>query len=363
MYLINQTPMKKIVSFIIAIAFSTLLFGQIDMSQPNKNINPLLTQMDAKIAAGDFENISSVLVAKNGKLLFEKYYNGADQNTKHNTRSATKTIATFLTGLAIDKGFIVSEEDKIYSYLQHKMPVKNPDPRKAEISIQDLLTMSCMLETDDENFASRGHEERMYYIEDWTQFLLDLPIRSYPFNPPPTQQPYGRFFHYSSAQAAAVAAIVESAIGSPADQFLKENLLAPLEITDFKLDYTPANILNTAGGSGYRSRDFLKMIQLLLQKGSWDKKQLISQDFVNRATTPKAVAREGVEYGYFLWMNPFGKDKKYDAFYMSGNGGNKMVAIPELQLTVVITTRNYNNRNAHGYTNEMMNNFIVPAVE
>ena len=355
--------MKAFQFIFLCLISGNVLFGQIDFSEKNKINHTLLTEMDQKIVNGDYERITSVLIAKEGKLVFEGYYNGANASSKHNVRSGTKTIATFLTGLAIDKGFINSEKDKIYKYLQNKMPVKNPDPRKENITIEDLLTMSCMLETDDGNYVSRGHEERMYYIEDWTQFLLDLPIRSYPFNPPPAEQPYGRFFHYSSAQAAAVSEIVQNAIGSPADAFLKENLFKPLEIKDYKLHYTPSNIINTAGGSEYRSRDFLKMIQLCLQNGQWDGKQIISKNWIEKATTAKASAREGVEYGYFIWINPFGKDKKYDAYYMSGNGGNKIVSIPELKTTVVITTTNYNNRNAHGYSDELMNNFIIPFIE
>lgn len=354
--------MKTITLFIAILLGIAPLFGQVDFSEANRKTTSLLTEMDKKITNGDYERITSVLVAKDGKLIYEKYYNDADVDSKHNVRSGTKTIATFLTGLAIDKGFIGSEKDKIYKHLQHKMPVKNPDPRKENITIEDLLTMSCMLETDDNNYVSRGHEERMYYIEDWTQFLLDLPVRSYPFNPPPSEQPYGRFFHYSSAQAAAVSEIVQSAIGSPADEFLKKNLFNPLEITDYKLHYTPAKFINTAGGSEYRSRDFLKMIQLCLQNGKWDGKQVISKEWIDKASTPKASARDGVDYGYFLWINPFGKDKKYDAYYMAGNGGNKIVAIPELNTTVVITTTNYNNRNAHGYSDELMNDYIIPSL-
>jgi len=354
--------MKIFLSTSLILLICSPVFGQLGFSEKNRITHPVLTEMDAKINNGDYERVTSVLIAKDGKLIYEKYYNGADRDSQHNVRSGTKTIATFLTGLAIDKGFINSEKDKIYTYLQNKMPVKNPDPRKENITIEDLLTMSCMLETDDGNFLSRGHEERMYYIEDWTQFLLDLPVRSYPFNPPPAEQPYGRFFHYSSAQAAAVSEIVENAIGSKADEFLKEHLFKPLAIRDYKLHYTPAKIINTAGGSEYRSRDFLKMIQLCLQNGRWNNKQIISEAFMKKATSPKANAREGVDYGYFLWINPFGKDKKYDAYYMSGNGGNKMVAIPELNATVVITSTNYNNRNAHGYTDDLMNSYIVPVL-
>lgn len=355
--------MKPIISSLILLFVCNSLFAQLDFSKKNLVSDPLLDEMTSKISAGDYESIQGVLVAQNGKVLFENYYNGSNQDSKINTRSSTKTIATILVGLAMDKGFIKSEKDKIYPYLQHKMPVQNPDPRKDNMILEEFLTMSCILETDDNNYMSRGHEERMYFIEDWTQFLLDLPVRSYPFNPPPAEQPYGRFFHYSSAQAAVVAEIVESAIGSPADQFLIDNFFKPLNITDYKLDYTPAKILNTAGGSEYKSRDYLKMIQLFLQKGKWNGQQLISESYLQKATTPKASAREGVEYGYFLWINPFGKNKKYDAYYMSGNGGNKMVAIPELHATVVITTTNYNNRNAHGYSDELMNEFIIPLLE
>ncbi|RMA66195.1 serine hydrolase domain-containing protein [Ulvibacter antarcticus] len=342
---------------------SQSLLAQLDFSEANKKTTELLSQMNQKISNGDYEQITSVLISQNGKVLFEKYYNDANKDSKHNTRSSTKTVATFLTGIAIDKGFIASEKDKIFDYLKHKLPVQNPDPRKLQITIEDLLTMSCMLETDDSSYFSRGHEERMYFIEDWTQFLLDLPIRSYPFNPPPSEQPFGRFFHYSSAQAAAVAEIVQTAVGIPLDEFYKKHFLTPLEITDYKLDYTPSKILNTAGGSEYKSRDFLKMIQLCLQKGKWNGQQIISETWIEKATTPKVSARENVDYGYFIWLNSFGKDKKYDAYYMAGNGGNKMIAIPELNVSVVITTTNFNNRNAHSFSDEMMNDFIVPAIE
>ena len=70
--------------------------------------------MDSTIISGKYEQIKSVLIAKNGKLFFEKYYNGANQNTMHNTRSVTKTMASLLTGIAIKEGYIQSEKDKIF---------------------------------------------------------------------------------------------------------------------------------------------------------------------------------------------------------------------------------------------------------
>lgn len=118
----------------------------------------------------------------------------------------------------------------------------------------------------------------------------------------------------------------------------------------------------TAGGSEYRSRDLLKLIQLCLNKGKWNGKQVISSSWIEKASTTKLEAYDA-EYGYLFWIKNFGKDKKYKSFFMSGNGGNKVLANKELGLSVVITTTNYGNRNAHNYAEEIINDFIFPAIE
>ncbi|MEM7549693.1 MAG: serine hydrolase [Bacteroidota bacterium] len=335
--------------------------AQLNFSKTNKNNIPLLNKMDSVVSSGKYERITSILIAKDGTVLFEKYYNENDVNSKHNTRSVTKTMATLLTGIAIDKGYVTSEKDKIFDYLQHKLPVKNPDKRKQEITIEDLLTMSSILECNDDNRFSRGNQERMYIIEDWTQFYLDLPVYSYPWGPQPKDRPYGRAFSYCSAGAALVAEILQNAIKSDLAEFTKQHFFEPLAIKDYTLHYTPQKILNTAGGSEYRSRDLLKLIQLCLNKGQWNGKQIISSSWIEKASTTKLEAYDA-EYGYLFWLKNFGKDKKYNSFFMSGNGGNKVLACPELNISVVITTTNYGNRNGHNYTDEIMNDFIIPAM-
>lgn len=337
-------------------------FAQLDFSKVNSSTNSYLSSLDSTILSGKYEQITSVLIAQKGEVIFEKYYNGTNESSTHNTRSATKTMATLLTGVAIKQGYIKSEQDKIFQYLEHKLPVENPDERKEAITIEDLLTMSACLECNDFNNYSRGHEERMYLIEDWTSFYLDLPIRAYTFEPQPEEQSYGRSFSYCSAGAATMAEVLQVAVGMDLDEFAQQQLFQPLGIEDYQLDYNPEGILNTAGGSNYTSRDFLKMIQLCLNGGSWEGKQLIDSVWLEKATTPKAQVFEGMNYGYFFWLKSFGKDTLYAAYAMSGNGGQKILAVPELELSVVITTANYGNRNAHNYTDEMMNEFIIPAM-
>ena len=345
------------------ISLQTNLYGQLDFAEQHRMTHPLLEQLETKIQAGDFEQIKSVLIARDGKLIYEKYFNGAQVDTRHNSRSATKTMATLLTGIAIKKGFLESEKESIFNHLKPRHPIQNADTRKEGISIEDLLTMSSIAECDDNNSFSRGNEERMYIIEDWLQFYLDLPVFSFPFEPKPEEQSYGRAWHYCSAGAAALAEVVQGAIGSPLDEFARVQLLAPLGIEEYKLHYTPTGTLNTAGGSEYRSRDLLKFIQLFLQRGKWDGKEIMTGSWVEKATTPKASPWPGMEYGYLLWLKAYGKQKKYDSFAMSGNGGQKMVGIPELNMSIAITTTNYGNRNAHRYVDEIIGGYIVPAME
>lgn len=351
-------------TLITVVCFLCVLQGnaQLNFSKTNKNTVPLLNKMDSTVSSGKYKRITSILIAKDGNVLFEKYYNKNDVNSKHNTRSVTKTMATLLTGIALDKGYIKSENDKIFNYLQHKLPVKNPDKRKEEITIEDLLTMSSVAECNDSNRYSRGNEERMYIIEDWAKFYLDLPVYSYPWGPKPKDRPYGRAFSYCTAGAALMAEILQNAIKSDLVEFTKKHLFKPLAIKDYTLHYTPHNILNTAGGSEYRSRDLLKLMQLCLNKGQWNGKQIISSSWIEKATTTKLEAYDA-EYGYLLWIKNFGKDKKYKSFFMSGTGGNKVLGNSELGLTVVITTKNYRTRNAHNLTDELMNDFIIPAIE
>jgi len=355
--------MKTIVSLVSLFLVSSICIAQLDFSEKNKKSHVLFENLDQKILAGDYEEITSVLVARDGKLIYEKYYNGASVTSKHNTRSATKTIATLLTGIAIQDGKISSEKDKIFDILKWNQPIQNTDSRKSAITIEDLLAMSSIVECDDNDEYSRGNENRMYIVEDWSKFYINLPVKAYPYSPRPADAPYGRAMSYCSAGAALASEVVQAAIQMPADLYLKERLLKPLGIEHYKLHFSPKGTLNTAGGSEYQSRDLLKLIQLCMQKGKWSNQQIIPASWISKATTPKANAWEGMDYGYLFWLRKFGATSPVSSYAMAGNGGNKIVAFPELNVTVVLTSTNYNNRKAHGYTDEILGDFIVPALQ
>jgi len=323
-----------------------------------------LQQLDSAILKNDFKNITSILIARHGKLVYEKYYNGFTDTTLHNTRSATKTITSMLIGLAIDQKFIPSEQTTVFSYFQDKKPIQNPDARKEKIAIEDLLTMSSLLECDDENQFSSGNEERMYVTEDYIKFALDLPIKGFPaWTTKPKDSPYGRSFSYCTAGAVLLGGVIERSTKMKVDAFAKKYLFDPLEILKPTWQITPLGMPMTGGGLLLKSRDFLKLALLYNNKGIWNGKQIISDNWITKSVTPHAEARENTDYGYFWWIQKFGtQTNNHLAYYMAGNGGSKIAVVPDLDLVIVLTANWYGTGKAHQQSEKIISDYILPAI-
>ena len=220
-----------------------------------------LQEMDELVRSGALKKITSLLVARRGTIVHETYFEG-DADTLRDTRSATKTITGTLVGIAVDAGLLPGARARVLPFFPEKQPVQNPDPRKDAITVEDLLTMSSVLECNDWNDFSRGNEERMYPVEDWIRFALDLPVRGFMRGSEPSQQPHGRSFSYCTAGVVLLSGVLQRAAGKPADELARERLFSPLRIQDAQWVYSPLGLPMTGGGLRLRSRDLLKLAQL-----------------------------------------------------------------------------------------------------
>src|SRR6266851_3786345 len=324
-----------------------------------------LQSMEAAVRSGGFTKIGSVLIARYGKLVYEGYFDG-DANTRLDTRSATKSITDVLVGIAIREKKVSGVDARLLSLLPERARnLQNPDPRKAAITVEDFLTMSSPLECDDWNDASRGNEERMYLVEDWAQFILDLPIRGRMRVGEEVEPPlYGRYFSYCTGGVFTLSEVLQKATGLRTDRYAQQMLFAPLGIANVEWFYSPMNIPQTGGGLRLTSRDLLKIAQLYLDGGQWQGKRIVSEEWVRSSTRPHARIDDATEYGYLWWLKSFKSgEKSYPAFFMSGNGGNKVVAIPALDMTVVITSTNYNTHGMHEQTEKILTDYVLAAIE
>jgi len=324
-----------------------------------------LAAMEKAIRAGEFKKIGSILIARHGKLVYEKYFDG-EANSLRDTRSATKSITDILVGIAIKEKKLSGVDARVLSLLPERARgVQNPDPRKDKITVEDFLTMSSPLECDDWNDASRGNEERMYLVEDWAQFILNLPLRGrMHLGEQVEAPPYGRYFSYCTGGVFTLSEVLEKVTGTRTDRYAEEKLFGPLGITDAVWVYSPMNIPQTGGGLRLTSRELLKIAELYRAGGQWQGRRIVDAAWVEASTRPHARIDDNTEYGYLWWLKAFNSGgKSYAAFYMSGNGGNKVAVFSGLDMAVVLTSTNFNSKGMHEQTDRLLSDYILRAVE
>ena len=313
----------------------------------------LIHEMIKETIKGNYPEVHSILILKNDKLVLEEYFYGYNAETPHQLRSANKPLVGGILGIAIDKGFIKSEQEKLLPFFEEKYPnIKNIDDRKKAITIENFLTYRHGMDCDNNNPKSDGNEMKMMNSEDWVKHTIDLPMVAEP----------GKKSSYCSGCVYTLASLVEIATEEKIEDFAKTNFYEPMEITNYNWTFEPnPSSAQTFNQMYITPRDLVRIAKMYKDGGKWNGKQIISKNWIDKTFT-----MDQGDYGY-LWEHKYFiiDGKQYNSYMASGNGGQKINIWPELDMITVFTGGNYNSYMLYIKStppNEMIPNYILKGI-
>lgn len=278
-----------------------------------------LAAVDVRVP-GETPDLSELLVIRHGYLVFEGTYNDHDPSEPINIRSVTKSITGALIGIAMADGHIESLDQTVGELIPERIP-EDADPRVADITLRQLLTMTSGLTWD-----AGSDWPALTASDDWVELTLSQPIVGIP----------GETYVYNTGGSHLLIVIVEAVTGQDAEAYAQEKLFDPLGIEPGAWMQSPQD--EPSGGSGLEltARDMAKFGYLVLNDGQWDGEQIVPEDFVQAATSYQSLGDATgayANYGYQWWITA--TDAGYPAYFALGYGGQHIFVVPALDLVVV----------------------------
>jgi len=326
-------------------------------------ISDLIHQIMTADPTGTSLKIHSLLIARHGHLVLEEYFYGFSQDRAHDMRSAAKSFAPVLAGLAKEHGATLTPQTPVYPLFTQYSSFANWDARKQKIALGDIMSMTAGNACDDNNDDSPGNEDRMQgdaQQRDWYKYSLDLPM---------VKDPGGEDAIYCSADLNLVGGAVAAATHRWLPEFFEEDLARPLQFGRYYLNLMPDGQAYMGGGAYLRPRDQLKLGQLYLSGGVWNGKRIVSRNWVTESTSVHSrfaatysLGQEH-EYGYGWHIHNLKSGvKTYRVFAAEGNGGQFVIVVPDLDLVVGITGGSYGEFDQwYRWELELVPRFIIPA--
>jgi CubicO group peptidase (beta-lactamase class C family) len=313
--------------------------------------------------ANNSVNIHSLLIARHGKLVFEEYFYGFDQDRSHDMRSASKTFAPVLVGIARDRGIKVGPGTPVYPLFPDEAPLADANERKNHMTLKDLMTMTSGFACDDNDDASPGNEDNMQSQSaqpDWYKYTLELPMAA---------EPGGRRAVYCSAALNLVGGAVSHAAGRWLPEFFDEYVARPLQFHTYHMNLMLTGEAYMGGGIYLCPRDELKLGQLYLSGGIWDGRHVVSKEWVQQSTTayssfdPQTDFDTNHEYGYGWHINHVRVGNRiFRTYSAGGNGGQIVMVIPELDLVVGFNGGSYGEFNKwYRWGLQLVPQYIIPG--
>jgi CubicO group peptidase (beta-lactamase class C family) len=327
----------------------------------------ILKELVEDIHGNKYQNVHSIVIVKDGKLVFEEYFSGYtwDYNgdefrgeltdfgidTIHNLASVTKSFTSALVGIAMDQGFIQGVDEKVFGFFPEYSHLN--DERKDKITLEHLLTMTSGLEWNELELPlsnTRNDLIQLFIVSDPIEYILAKPVVDEP----------GTKWYYNGGGTNLLGEVIRETTGLRMDDFAEEYLFAPLGITDYEWDHINPDVIHASGNLKLRPRDMAKFGYLFLNGGTWKGERIVSEEWIRESTKGRASPLWADGYGYQWWLRTYHSNStSVDSFYADGLGGQRIAVFPSLDMVVVFTGGNYVGEVP---VDDIVVRFILPAV-
>jgi CubicO group peptidase (beta-lactamase class C family) len=335
-----------------------LMVGNLGIDGGDKD---MIVKLAQEIAAGQLDEIDSLLIAHKGKLVFESYYSWGRANLTHPQASATKTYTGLALGRAIQLGYLTIADLKkpVVSFLKELDPTKFVEDAE-KITLHHALTRRTGIRINEEQRKEFEKKPDQLKGQRMVQTILEQsqPITSENLNS----------FSYGAYSVDLVMQVIDAVVPGAAEEFIKTELLGKMGITTYRWLSGPSGLPAAGWKSSITSRAMVKLGTLAINKGKWNGEQLIPEAFIAKATNKviptgdykiygggKDISNQG--YGYLWWTADMKVgDKIYHSVSAQGGGGQFIILIEKLDLVVVVTSHE-----RHPSTLQITAEKILPA--
>lgn len=291
--------------------------------------------VDAALAT-QFTDVQSAVVVLRGRVVYTFYRDGDAQKLR-DTQSASKSALSALLGTAIAQGRIASVDQRVVDVMPEWAPL-NLDPRAATITLRHLLTLTAGFSLTDAARTQAGTAAPLPARDAWARPLVADP---------------GQVFAYDNSVVPLLTAVLEKATGMPLADYARQQMVGPLAFAEPSYQR----------GLHLRTLDMAKLGQLYLQRGQWEGRQLVPEDFVAASTRAQNAGGPpvGLPYGYLWWVVP-GKAER-PTFMASGYAGQFIWVHPAMDLVVAATSTVSPESQQRGHALELIRKPVFAAVQ
>jgi CubicO group peptidase (beta-lactamase class C family) len=315
-------------------------------------------------------DVHSVVIVRHGKLVFEQYYAGYDEpwggphgqhdfdaTTKHDMRSASKSVVSLLVGIAIDRKLIAGVDEPVVKFFPEYAALKTPG--WVGVTLRHLLTMSSGIQWDENRGWTDPANDEPYLgkLDDPIGYVLGKPIAVAP----------DETWNYNGGGTELLGNILERVSGKPLNDFAREVLFEPLGIADERWEAYKNGKVAAAAGLRLRPRDAAKIGQLVLDHGAWNGRQIVPAAWIAESVAPRfqAIGYFGglAFYGYQWWLGRTlsrGEEIKWIA--AMGLGGQRIFIVPDLDLVVMTTSGLYTSPRQGNAALDILYSSVIPSI-